>query len=90
MRILFDSQQSQFKTPVGTLTPQEECTIKIHIPSSVGAKLVECVIQNEDGTQYGVNDWTRDLARNLRTNLGLKVTNQAQGLGKVQLLINNQ
>ena len=50
MRILFDSQQSQFKTPFGTLTPQEECTIKIHIPSSVGAKLVECVIQNEDGT----------------------------------------
>lgn len=45
---------------------------------------------NEDGTQYGVYDWTRDLARNLRTNLGLKVTNQAQGLGQVQLVINNQ
>lgn len=45
---------------------------------------------NEDGTQYGVYDWTRDLARNLRTNLGLKVTNQAQGLGKVQLVIKNQ
>lgn len=45
---------------------------------------------NEDGTQYGVYDWTRDLARNLRRNLGLSVTNQAQGLGEVQLVINNQ
>lgn len=44
---------------------------------------------NEDGTQYGVYDWTRDLARNLRKNLGLKVKNQAQGLGEVVLVIEN-
>jgi glycosidase len=50
MRILFDSQQTQFKTPFGTLTPEEKCTLHIHIPSAVGAKLVECVFQNEDGT----------------------------------------
>lgn len=45
---------------------------------------------NEDGTQYGVYDWTRDLAKNLRKNLGLKVTNKAQGLGEVMLVIQNQ
>ena len=45
---------------------------------------------NEDGTQYGVYDWTRDLAKNLRKNLGLKVTNKAQGLGEVLLTIQNQ
>ena len=50
MRILFDSQQTQFKTPFGTLTPEEKCTLRIHIPSSVDAKKVECVIQNEDGS----------------------------------------
>ena len=50
MRILFDSQQTQYKTPFGTLTPEENCTLKIHIPSSVDAKKVECVFQNEDGS----------------------------------------
>lgn len=45
---------------------------------------------NEDGTQYGVYDWTRDLAKNLRKNLGLKVSNKAQGLGEVLLVIENQ
>lgn len=44
---------------------------------------------NEDGTQYGVYDWTRDLAKNLRKNLGLKVTNKAQGLGEVLLTVRN-
>ena len=50
MRILFDSQNSQYKTPFGTLTPEENCTLRIHVPTSVGAKLVECVFQNEDGS----------------------------------------
>ena len=53
---------------------------------------VNCRIKllNEDGTQYGVYDWTRDLAKNLRKNLGLKVTNKAQGLGEVLLVVENQ
>ena len=50
---------------------------------------VNCRIKllNEDGTQYGVYDWTRDLAKKLRKDLGLKVTNKAQGLGEVLLTI---
>lgn len=53
---------------------------------------VNCRIRliNNDGTQYGVYDWTRDLAKNLRKNLGLKVTNKAQGLGEVLLVVENQ
>ena len=50
---------------------------------------VNCRIKllNEDGTQYGVYDWTRDLQKNLRKNLGLKCTNRAQGLGEVLISI---
>ena len=50
---------------------------------------VNCRIKliNEDGTQYGVYDWTRDLQKNLRNNLGLKCTNKAQGLGEVLISI---
>lgn len=51
--------------------------------------IVNCRIKliNEDGTQYGVYDWTRDLQKNLRKNLGLKCTNKAQGLGEVLISV---
>lgn len=50
---------------------------------------VNCRIKllNDDGTQYGVYDWGRDLQKNLRANLGVKVTNKSQGLGEVLLVI---
>ena len=48
MRILFDSKISQFKTPFGTLTPGQNCTLHIHIPSTVQATAVTCLIRNED------------------------------------------
>lgn len=50
---------------------------------------VNCRIKllNDDGTQYGVYDWTRDLQKNLRKNLGLKCINKAQGLGEVLISI---
>ncbi len=50
MRILFDSKQTQFKTPFGTLVPEQNCTLHIHIPSTVQTKAVECILQYEDGT----------------------------------------
>ena len=49
MRILFDSKQPQFKTPFGTLVPGQECTLHIHIPSTVQAQVVECFIFRENG-----------------------------------------
>ena len=43
MRILYDSKQLCFKDPFGTLTPEQDCTQHIHIPSSVQTTGVECV-----------------------------------------------
>ena len=50
MRILFDSKLPEFKDPFGTLTPNQPCRLCIHIPSSVAASDVQCVIEHEDGT----------------------------------------
>ena len=52
MRILYDSKQPQFKTPFGTLVPEQECTLNIHIPSSVQTTAVECCFLREDHSQY--------------------------------------
>ena len=49
MRILYDSKQPQFKIPFGTLTPGEDCLLHIHVPATVQAKSVECIIQKENG-----------------------------------------
>ena len=48
MRILYDSKQPQFKTPFGTLTPGQVCTLHIHIPTSVLTTKVTCVFNHED------------------------------------------
>lgn len=48
---------------------------------------VRIPLLQDDGTQYGVYDWTRDLQRNLRKNLGLQSTNASQGLGEVVLTV---
>lgn len=48
---------------------------------------VRIKLLNDDGTQYGVYDWARDLQKNLKKNLGLKCSNKAQGLGQVLITI---
>jgi len=58
MRILFDSKQLQHKTPFGTLTPDQICTLNIHIPSSVQAKRVRCILNYEDGSNAQTFDLT--------------------------------
>ena len=49
MRILFDSKQTQYKDPFGTLVPDQLCTLNIRIPSTVQATKVECIINHEHG-----------------------------------------
>ena len=49
MRILFDSKHLQFKDPFGTLLPEQNCTLRIHIPSSVNAVNVQCRFSGPDG-----------------------------------------
>ena len=51
MRILFDSQQKQFKDPFGTLIPGQVCTLHIHVPADVHATEVFCVLTREDGRE---------------------------------------
>jgi len=50
MRILYDSKLLKHKNPFGTLVPNQECTLTIHIPSSVQTTAVNCVINNGDGS----------------------------------------
>jgi len=50
MRILFDSKQTRYKEPFGTLVPGQICTLHIHIPSSVAANQVQCILEQENGT----------------------------------------
>ena len=49
MRILYDSKQSMYKTPFGTLVPGQTCTLHIHIPASVRATRVLCILNYDDG-----------------------------------------
>ena len=58
MRILFDSKNPQFKKPFGCLKPGQECTLTIHIPSSVQTTAVSCVLNYEHGQIAQVADLT--------------------------------
>ena len=50
MRILFDSKQTQFKSPFGTVTPSQDVTLNIHVPTSVQATGVTCILEHPDQT----------------------------------------
>ena len=50
MRILYDSKQPQFKTPFGTLTPGQTCSLHIHVPASVQATSVTCELLFENNS----------------------------------------
>ena len=63
MRILFDSKQLQYKNPFGTLVPNQVCTLNIHIPSSVQAKNVTCVINNENGVNAQIVPMTLQMRK---------------------------
>ena len=49
MRILFDSKKLIHKDPFGTLTPDQVCTLNVHIPAEVQAQVVTCVLTRENG-----------------------------------------
>ncbi len=52
MRILFDSKKKLHKDPFGTLTPGQECLLRIHVPTSVGTVRAECILCNDyDGSE---------------------------------------
>ena len=54
MRILYDSKQLIFKSPFGALKPGQVCTLHIHIPLTVEATSVTCILK-QDGTEHTQN-----------------------------------
>ena len=60
----------------------------INTNSELSFTNVRIPLLQSDGTQYGVYDWTRDLQKAIRHDLGIKSTNRSQGLGEVVLTIN--
>ena len=50
MRILYNSKQTKHKTPFGTLSTGEKCTMTIYVPSSVQATMISCIINRADGS----------------------------------------
>ncbi len=65
MRILFDSQKAMFKTPFGTLSQGQECTLHIHIPTSVGTVKAECIVTLHDGSESCVAVLEKESAEGL-------------------------
>ncbi len=53
MRILFDSKKQIHKTPFGCVTPEESCTLRVHIPCSVGTTAVKICLLHQDKTPLG-------------------------------------
>ena len=51
MRILYDSKQAIYKTPFGTLVPDEQCQLSIHIPKTVEATRVTCLLKYDSGQE---------------------------------------
>ena len=49
MRILFNSRETVFKDPFGTLIPGQSCRLCVHIPVSVSAVRAECVFCHAEG-----------------------------------------
>ena len=54
MRILFNSKDLQFKSPFGTLIPNQNCTLRVHIPISVQTTHVQCRFRSIDGVELTV------------------------------------
>lgn len=48
MRILYDSKLTAHKEPFGTLTPGQLCRLTVHVPATVGADAVTCLLLRED------------------------------------------
>jgi len=60
MRILFDSQKTEYKIPFGCVTKTQPMTLCIHVPVAVGAKAVEVVLETEDEKSYVNHYFTKE------------------------------
>ena len=80
MRILFDSKKLCHKDPFGTLAPQQDCTLQIHIPTTVGACSVQCLIRLEDSRTEEVFSLYRTESKGAYDIFGGTIRLQTSGL----------
>lgn len=85
--ILGDTYSDWIIDYIKTHTVKGAYKMMINTDKELSFTNVRINLLQEDGTQYGVYDWTRDLQKNLRNNLGIKATNRSQGLGEIELTI---
>ncbi|MBQ5468000.1 MAG: hypothetical protein IIT62_03755, partial [Oscillospiraceae bacterium] len=52
MRILYNSRDSEYKRPFGTLTEDQTCTIRIRIPAELECRGAQLVLEHEDGRPF--------------------------------------
>jgi len=90
MRILYDSKQSTYKTPFGTLTPGEVCTMNIHIPSTVQATRVQLELLHHDHAPYRPYDFEFTAKKGAYDIFRLQFTIPQTGLYFYYFRIHNQ
>ena len=49
MRILYNSLETRYKTPFGTLFPRQDCRMRLAIPASCQTRQVTLVVEQENG-----------------------------------------
>lgn len=49
MRILYNSKEERFKSPFGTLTPEQPCTLHLHIPVDCRTSAAEVIFDDCNG-----------------------------------------
>ena len=82
-----DTYADQIIDFIKTNTVKGAYTMQINTKNKLTFTNARIQLLNDDGTQYGVYDFTRDLQRYLKRNLGLSSTNNSQGLGNIVLTI---
>ena len=80
MRILFDSQKTEYKTPFGCVTPTQPMTLCIHVPVSVGAKTVEIRLETESGENYVNHKFSKTATQGLYEKWECTFTIEDEGL----------
>lgn len=82
-----DSYTDQIISYIKKTTIKGAYSLQVNTKNKLVINNVRIKLLNDDGTQYGVYDYARDLQQYLKKNLGLSTTNNSQGLGNIVLTI---
>ena len=52
LRILFNSRNTSYKEPFGTITPEQPCTLRVQIPEHCQTREATCRLLREDGSLH--------------------------------------